>query len=100
MRNWKKYRDARKARSEAASRAARARWDRVSAARADEPVRQTRVVVLEVRDTHRMRATIRMEADETPRGWSRWTVTEGGQRIGRRRYGGRAVAELIAKWLK
>jgi hypothetical protein len=47
-----------------------------------------------------MRATIRMEADETPRGWSRWTVTEGGQRIGRRRYGGRAVAEMIAKWLK
>jgi hypothetical protein len=99
MRNWSKYRAGNKARSEAAVRAARARWDRVLAQRAGEPVRQTRVVELTVVDSHRPRSLIRLAADEQDGRWGRWAVTEGGQRIGKRRFGRRAVADLIAGWL-
>lgn len=82
-----------------ASHAAHARWAVVRAARAAEPVRETRVVEIEVRDSHRPRATVRMVAQETPRGWSRWQVSQNGVRIGRRTCGRTSVGKLVARWL-
>lgn len=99
MHNWSKYRELRKARSESGRKAARARWDAVAAARADDPIRQTRVVHIGILDSHRPRTAIRLEADEQDGRWSRFAAYQNGQRIGKRRLGRRAVADLIAKWL-
>jgi len=54
------------------------------------------VVELTIRDSHRPMRVVRMEAEEGDRGWGRWMVTESGARVGRRRFGRRAVGELIA----
>jgi hypothetical protein len=102
--SWK-YRRKRTPKEMAEFRAAQAervekRWQREREKQAGEPIRKTRVVVLEVKDSARMRAVIRLEAEETERGWSRWAVSEGGERIGKRRWGRRAVGLLIAGWLE
>jgi hypothetical protein len=96
MRNWATYRAGKARRSEAGRRAANARWARVHAACNGEPVRESRVVELSIRDSHRPARVIRMQADMTPRGWSRWAVSENGARIGCRTFGRRALAGLIA----
>lgn len=85
---------------QAQSRRARKRWNAAIEERSAEPVRRTRVVEIPVRDTHRPRTTIRLEADENPRGWSRWKVTQNGHPISARRLGRHAVGELIARWLE
>lgn len=100
MRNWAKWRARKEARSERARRAAEARWAAVREARAGEPVRQTRVVEIDIRDTIQPRRTIRMKADPTDRGYGRWMVGENGQRIGTRRFGATAIARLIAESLR
>jgi len=84
---------------EAQSRRIRARWDRVHAVRSGEPLRASRIVEFPIRDTHRPFAMIRLEAEPTERGFWRWIVSENGVRIGKRRLGRRAVADLIARWL-
>jgi hypothetical protein len=99
MRNWAKYHAAAADRSRRASRAAQARWDAYHAAMADEPVRQTRVIEMVVVDSHRPRRRIRLEANETARGWGRWKMTENGVRIGKRRFGESAVGKAIARSL-
>lgn len=96
MRNWNKWRAGAKARSERASRAARARWDRVHAAQAADPVLQSRVVELTIVDTNRMRRVIRLQAEPAARGWGRWLVNENGRRVGQRRFGAKAIAAMIA----
>ena len=100
MRNWSQWRAGAEARRERASRAAEARWAAVRAARVDEPVRETRVVELTIRDSHRPLRILQMSADESERGWGRWDVCENGVKIGRRRFGRRAVAELLARSLQ
>jgi len=97
MRNWKTFRCGAAARSERARRAATARWAAYHLAQADAPLRQTRVVEMTIRDSHRPMRVIRMAAEQTDRGWSRWLVTENGERVGRRRFGGTAIAKLIER---
>lgn len=100
MRNWRKWRSGNEQRSERARKAANARWDACRAANASEPIRRDRVVELTIRDTHRPMFIIRLQAHETPRGWSRWQVTENGKQVGRRRWGTHAVAAMIARSLQ
>ncbi len=100
MRDWKKWNANAEHRRERARRAAEARWEAARESRSDEPVRQTRVVELTIRDTHRCRRTIVLRADEGFRGWGRWLVSENGERIGRRRFGRSAIAALIARSLE
>jgi len=64
-----------------------------------EPVRGARVVEIVIRDTHRPRREIRMEAEEMARGWGRWEVWENGGRVGRRRFGSSKIAGMIARSL-
>lgn len=97
MRNWRKWRAEQAARSERARHAAMCRWARAHAA--EGAVRETRVVVLQISDSHRPGSVIRLEADQTARGWGRWRVFENWRRVGSRRYGRTAVAALIAKSL-
>lgn len=87
---------------ETGSAAAAARWRKVRAGRSDCPLRETRVVELTVRDSHRTRRVIRMESDLTrdARAWGRWSVSENGRAIGRRRFGRSAIADLIARSLE
>lgn len=99
MRNCKKWRQARERRSAAARKAAEARWAAVRSRFHGEPVRTTRVVEIVIRDSHRQMRTIRMVADEQPRGWGRWAVTENWQVVGERRLGRTAIAGLIARSL-
>jgi hypothetical protein len=75
------------------------RWARVHAACAGEPVRASRIVEFPIRDTHRPFAMIRLEAEPTERGFGRWLVSENGVRVGKRRFGRRQVADMIARWL-
>ena len=99
MRNWDKWNARSAQRSERGRKAAEARWARVHSERAAEPVRQTRVVEIVIRDSMMPLRTIRMEAEPREMGWSRWAVTENGLRAGRRRYGASAVALAIARTL-
>jgi hypothetical protein len=97
MRNWRTWKAKAKARSDLARRAAEARWAAYHEAQADDPIRQTRVVEMTIKDSHRPMRVIRMEAEQTERGWSRWLATENGERVGRRRFGGTAIAKLIER---
>ena len=89
------------------------RWEKELAGRVGEPVRQTRVVELEIRDSMRPRTTIRLEAEEAERGWGRWAVWQDGVRVGTegsgkgkagrgepRRFGTRRIAGLIGCLLR
>ncbi len=96
MPHWLKWRTQRLVRSARAQKAANARWAAVRAARAGEPPRQTRVVELTLRDTHRPMRIILLEAEPTENGWGRWAVTENGERIGRRRFGRTRIGQTIA----
>jgi len=100
MRNWKKWQAGQAERSARASRAARARWDRVRAARAHEPCRETRVVLIEIRDSHRPRTSLRLEAAVQERGWGRWAVFENGRRVSCRRFGCSSLADMLARALR
>jgi hypothetical protein len=79
--------------------AARARWEKNAVMRRHEPVRETRVVEMLLRDSHRPQCVLRLEAQETPRGWSRWRVSQNGKRVGARSFGSSAVAKMIARVL-
>ena len=81
----------RKFTTESGQRAARARWMQKS---------ETRVIVLAIRDSHRPRTEIRLEAQEGERGWSRFRVEQNGRRIGSRTFGRTAVADLLARTLQ
>jgi hypothetical protein len=80
----------------AQSRRIAARWAKVHAAHVGEPVRETRVVEMTIRDSHRPMRIIRLQAEETERGWSRWMAQENGQRAGRKPWGKNAIARAIA----
>ena len=88
----REFRDAQRRRVEA-------RWARQSAERERDPVRQTRVVEITVRDSHRTRTLIRLEADENERSWGRWGVWQDGQRVEQRRAGKRQLAAMVAEFL-
>jgi len=100
MRNWRKWREQRTLRSDRGRRAATARWDAVHADRAAEPVRDSRVVEITIRDSTRPLRQIQMQCEPTEHGWSRWAVTENGHPAGRRRFGATAIARLIAQSLQ
>jgi hypothetical protein len=85
---------------ESGRRGANARWAAHHAAQAGEPVRETRVVEVTVRDSHRPGCTVRLEANETVHGWGRWAVFQAETRIGKRRMGRHAVGDLIAGWMQ
>ena len=69
------------------------------AARAGEARRQSRVVMIVIRDSHRPMRMIRLVADEQERGWGRWAAAENGQRVGERRIGRTVLARLLAESL-
>jgi hypothetical protein len=98
--NWRKWNAGKRQRSDKARHAANTRWDRVRAARAGEPVRETRVVELTIRDSHRPMRIVRLQAEELERSWSRWAVSENGQKIGNRRFGRNGIADLLARSLE
>ena len=80
--------------------AAETRWEREHAACAGEPVRRTRTVTIEVRDSHWPMTRLRLEAEPKDKGWSRWAVWHDGKKVGTRRLGrdglGQAIARLLA----
>jgi len=100
MRDRGKWRAGAAARSAQAQRAANARWAAVRSALAEDPVRTSRVVELTIRDTHNTMRVVRMQSEPREHGWSRWAVTENGQRVGRRRLGRSTIADLIARSLE
>lgn len=95
---WVKWNNGTNQRSERASHAARVRWDRYHAG-INHPPRQSRIVQIQIMDSHRPMQTIRLQAEEGERGWGRWLVTANGERIGRRRFGTTAISSLIARFL-
>jgi hypothetical protein len=95
--DWNKHHATRSA---AAAKAANARWDRVRAARKDEPLRASRVVELTIRDTHRTMRVIRLKCEPSLQGWGRFAVMENGAQIGKRRFGHKALAALLAASLR
>jgi hypothetical protein len=101
--SWR-YRRRRNAKEEREFRAAQSRrvaqrWSKASAVRVGEPIRETRVVLMTIRDSHRPMRIIRMQAEETERGWSRWVVQENGQPAGQKPWGKNAIARAIASTL-
>jgi DNA-directed RNA polymerase subunit E'/Rpb7 len=85
--------------SDAQRKRVAARWKKQHAAAQGEPIRQTRVVELVIRDSQRTMRNIKLTAHQRERGWSRWTVTENNTPIGRRAFGAHAIAQLIARSL-
>jgi len=97
--NWRKWNRNERKRSERASHAARVRWDRYHAG-IEEPPRESRIVQIQITDSHRPMQTIRLQAEQTERGWGRWLVHANDQRIGQRRYGRSAVADMLSNFLQ
>jgi len=94
MRNWRKWREGEKLRSQRASYAAQCRWARHHA---DAPKRDARRIVIEIRDTHRPTQLIRAEQCETTDGrWSRWRIAG----CGCRPVAATGLARLIAEAVK
>ena len=96
MRNWAKWKAGEERRRAAGLAGAEARWARVHAERAGEPVRKTRVVEIVIKDSMMPMRTIRMQAEPGEQRWGRWMVWENGRRVGRRRWAATAVAKAIA----
>jgi hypothetical protein len=99
MRNWAKWKAGAARRSAAGKAGAEARWAREHAELEGEPLRRTRVVEIEIRDSLLPMRTIRLEAEPREQGWSRWLVMENGRRCGKRRFGAKRVAVAIAESL-
>jgi hypothetical protein len=91
-----RFSQTRPGRSAAGRAGAEARWASVRAARADEPIRQTRIDEITIRSTIRPMQIIRIERQPKAHGWSRAHVYVNGQRVGRRTYGRSAIAKLLA----
>ena len=62
----------------AQSRRIAARWAKVHAARAADPVRQTRTNRITIEDTHTTRTILVVRREQTERGWSRARVEVNG----------------------
>lgn len=86
---------------DAQSRRAHARWEKHRARQIETPVRQSKLVELTIRDSHRPMRVIRLRADPTDRGWGRFAGEENGRAIAHgRRFGHRHIATLIAQSLR
>jgi hypothetical protein len=96
--NWRKWNSKAQKRSERASHAARVRWDRYHS-NTEEPPRESRIVEIRIIDSHRPMQTIRLQAEQTEIGWGRWLVHANSQRIGQRRLGRSAIADLLSLFL-
>jgi hypothetical protein len=99
MQSHAKWKAGSRARSDRARAAANVLWQRVHAAAAAEPERETRFVELTIRDSHRPLRVIRLQAEQSDHAWGRWAVDENGSRIGARRFGRSAISEMIARSL-
>lgn len=88
----KEFRDNQRKRAEA-------RWARVRERRRGETTRATRVVEVTIRDSHRPRIVLRLEAQETGQGWGRWRVSENGTEWAGRKIGTGRVARAVARVL-
>ena len=99
MRNWAKGREAKARRSAAGRTGAVARWTEYHAAQAAEPVRQSRVTELTIRDTHRPMEIVRIVRQPRDHSWGRGRVTVNGRPVGRRAFGVSAIAQLLARSL-
>jgi hypothetical protein len=99
MRNWAKWYEGKTRRSEAARKAAAARWDAHHAAHAGDPQRHSRVTDITIRDSHRPMQTVRIHRESIGHAWSRGRIYVNGQRVGHRAYGRTALAKLIAEAL-
>lgn len=72
MRNWAQFWDKAQQRSKRAEYAARCRWDRYHAS---APMRDSRVIEITIRDSHRPRTIIRAQQDQLDDGrWSRLRI--------------------------
>jgi len=97
--NYRKWQAGKAKQTKRARAGADARWAAVREARAEEPVRRTRVVELTIRDSHRPGTVVRLSAEEGARGWGRWAVEQDGARIGKRRLGKAGIARMLAAFL-
>ena len=97
--NWRTWNQKAAERSARASHAANVRWERYHAG-IEEPTRESRIVQIQITESHRPMQTIRLQAEEGLRGWGRWLVHANGDRIGQRRYGRSAIADMIARLLQ
>jgi hypothetical protein len=86
-------------RSAAGRAGAKARWAAVRAARAEEPIRQTRIDEITIRSSIRPQQILRVERQPAERGWSRAHVYVNGRRVGCRGYGRTALGKLLAEAL-
>jgi hypothetical protein len=99
MRNWAKWREAKARRSAAGRAGANARWAAYHAAQAGEPVRQSRVTEITVRDSHRPMEIVRIVREPRDHSWGRGRVEVNGKPVGRRALGISGIARLLARSL-
>lgn len=100
MRDWAKWWEAKARRSAAGRAGATARWAAYHAAKADEPVRQSRVTEITIRDSHRPMEIVRIVRQPRAHSWGRGRVTVNGRPVGRRAFGVSAIARLLARSLE
>jgi hypothetical protein len=75
------------------------RWAAVHAAQAAEPVRQTRVTEIVIRDSRRPMQTIRVVREPRGHAWGRGRISVNGVAIGGRPRGRTAIGKLLAEAL-
>lgn len=100
MRDWAKWREKKARRSAAGRVGANARWAAYHATHAGEPIRQSRVTELTIRDTHRATEIVRIVREPRDHSWSRGRVTVNGRPVGKRAFGFSAIARLLARSLQ
>jgi hypothetical protein len=100
MRNWAKWHEAKARRSAAGRAGANARWAAYHATQDAEPVRQSRVTEIVIRDSHRPMEVIRLTREPRGQTWSRAIVTQNNQPVGRRAFGVSAISRLLARSLQ
>lgn len=72
--DWRKWNKGKRARSERASKAARARWEKEHSGKQPEP-RETRHIEITIRDSHRPMTIIRAHQEQQDYGrWSRLRI--------------------------
>ena len=99
MRDWAKWRKEKARRSAAGRAGANARWAAYHVAQDGEPVRQSRVTELTIRDTHRPMEIVRIVRQPRDHSWGRGRVTVNSRPVGRRAFGISAIARLLARSL-
>jgi hypothetical protein len=73
------------------------RWEKRQEVLKDEPLRQSRVTELTIRDSHRPMEIVRIVREPRDHSWGRGRMEMNGKPVGRRAFGISGIARMLAR---